>query len=141
LAVIPTPADLRASRAWRDAPSARQAWQRFVRWLRANRRRDFDDGDAPLWQDERRDFSNHRLFTGAHAKHLVLFEKLHAMDKFNGAAYRVSPKRWTIATAAAPFAPFPFDIELIHEHARRLNVPIGFIGDADPHGVQCTAAV
>jgi hypothetical protein len=137
----PTPADLRASRAWREASSGRIAWQRFAGWLRrTTKHRDIDDGDAPHWQDERHDYSDHRLFTGAGARRLLLFEKESIQNAFLGASYRVQ-RKWTIATAKVPFAPFRFDIDLISDHARRLGVPIGFVGDADPHGIHVFGAL
>jgi len=137
----PTAADLRAARTWRDAPTAREGWLRFSRWLQRNaRKRALEDGDAPFWQSEKDDVSSHVLVTKKNARRLVLFEKQHVMHDFMGATWRLT-KQMDTAAATVPFAPFPLDMELIADHARRLRAPLGFIGDADPHGVHVFGAL
>ena len=128
-------ADDRTARSWREAKTPRAAWQAFRRWLL--RTRPHDDGDAPYWQDEHpTTYSSHHQWTGATATRLVLFQKLHVMNEFlpdGRGGDRAS--RWRIATATAPFAPRPLDVELIRAHARLIGGKIGFVGDLDPHGL------
>jgi len=77
-----------------------------------------------------------QLWTGGSATRLVLFQKLHVMNKFlpdtRGSDWAT---RMGIATATAPFAPRAHEGALIRTHARLLGGPIGFVGDLDPHGL------
>ena len=113
-----TPHEERASRVWRNARTARDAWARFRDWL--ERTEPEDDGDAPWWNAQV--YSDLRFWTGPNAKRVVLFQKLHVMDGFlpdgRGSNWAT---RWRIATALAPFAPKADDVRLIRTHARLLG--------------------
>jgi hypothetical protein len=135
----PSPRDVRASRAWRDARTARDAWARFRAWL-SKRKSEFNDADAPHWDTA---LHPHHQYTGPKARALILFQKTDAMNRFlpdgRGSDWAT---RLRIATAVVPFAPRAFDVDLIRAHARLLGgVPIGFVGDLDPHGLHVFGAL
>ncbi len=136
--VEPTPKQERAARAWREAKTAKKAWRELRSWLQ--RSRPDDDGDAPHWTQGF--YSTHHAWTGSSAKGLLLFQKLHVMNEFlpdgKGSDWAT---RWRIATAAAPLAPTPFDVELIRAHAQLIGRPIGWFGDLDPHGLHSFGAL
>jgi hypothetical protein len=128
-----------AARAWREAISLTEAWRRFRDWLL--RTEPDNDGDAPYWCDGVH--SSHTLWTGAGARRLVLFQKQHVMNAFLPDGRGTDrATRWGIATATAPFAPCALDVKLIRAHAQLLGgVPIGFVGDLDPHGLHTFGAL
>jgi hypothetical protein len=133
----PTPQQERASRAWREARSGREAWVRFRQWLA--RTRPESDGEATGWCDNRH--GSYGLFTTPKATRVVLFEKSQAMYAL--LPYRDAPyeggadwaTRWGIDVAQPHYFPRPHDVALVRAHARLIGGPVGLVADLDPHGL------
>ena len=126
----PTPQQERASRAWREARTGREAWARFGRWLA--RTRPESDGDATGWCDE--GLGSHQLLTGPNATQLVLFQKQHVNFLGDVRGYARATRR-RIATATPHYWPRPHDVALVRAHARLVGGPVGLVGDLDPQGL------
>jgi serine/threonine protein phosphatase PrpC len=127
----------RAVRSWRTAKTPRDAWRRFRSWMVQN---GITDGDVPV---DAVGTQSHDLFVGPTTRALVLFEKHHVMTMFmpdGRGSDRAS--RWRIATGSVPFAPRALDVDLIRAEVRVLGgVPVGLVGDLDPHGLHVFGAL
>jgi hypothetical protein len=128
-----------AIRSWRTAATACTAWRRFRSWLvRTNS--GFGYCDAPV---EPLGAQAHHQWVGPAARALVLFEKHQIMTGFlpdGRGSDRAS--RWRVAIGTVPFAPRALDVDLFRAEVRVLGgVPIGFIGDLDPHGLHVFGAL